>query len=37
MSGDAPDVLLYSALNIEDMLCHATTSARDHELSRRSS
>ena len=25
MSGDAPDVLLYSALNIEDMLCHAPT------------
>ena len=25
MSRDAPDVLLYGALNIEDMLCHATT------------
>ena len=34
VSREAPDVLLYSALNIEDMLCHAPTSARDHELSR---
>jgi len=25
MSRDAPDILLYSALNIEDMLCHAPT------------
>ena len=25
MSRDAPDVLLYSALNIEDMLCHTPT------------
>src|SRR4026209_1171434 len=34
VSREAPDVLLYSALNTEDMLCHAPTSARDHELSR---